>query len=98
MAEYIERKKAIDLFYPVDSEHDGSDGCTIVCKSGNFSSAEIETMLSELPAADVEPVVRCHECIYSTNPGNDILFCDHFERDMMPDDFCSCGAKMDLKD
>ena len=30
MAEYIERQAAIDLFYPVDPENDGSDGCTVV--------------------------------------------------------------------
>lgn len=58
MAEYIEREKAIDLFYPVDSENDGSDGCAVICKSGSFNSAEIETMLSEIPAADVAPVRR----------------------------------------
>ena len=53
MKEYIEREQAIALFYPVDPENDGSDGCTIVYKSGNFSSSEIEAMLSDLPAADV---------------------------------------------
>ena len=56
MAEYIERQKAIDLFYRVDPENDGSDGCTVVYKVGNYSSDEIEAMLSDLPAADVAPV------------------------------------------
>lgn len=56
MKEYIEREQAIALFYPVDPENDGSDGCTIVYKSGNFSSSEIEAMLSDLPAADVAEV------------------------------------------
>ena len=56
MKEYIEREKAIALFYPVDPENDGSDGCTIVYKSGNFSSSEIEAMLSDLPTADVAEV------------------------------------------
>ena len=56
MKEYIEREQAIALFYPVDPENDGSDGCTIVYKSGNFSSSEIETMLSDLPAVDVAEV------------------------------------------
>lgn len=56
MKEYIEREKAIALFYPVDPENDGSDGCTIIYKSGNFSSSEIEAMLSDLPAADVAEV------------------------------------------
>ena len=64
MKEYIEREQAIALFYPVDPENDGSDGCTIVYKSGNFSSSEIEAMLSDLPTIDAVPVVRCRECKY----------------------------------
>lgn len=56
MKEYIEREQAIALFYPVDPENDGSDGCTIVYKSGNFSSSEIEAMLLDLPAANVAEV------------------------------------------
>lgn len=36
------------------------------------------------------PVGRCKDCINATNPGNNIVFCDYFERDVMPDDFCSC--------
>lgn len=57
MPKYIELEQAIDLFYPEDPENDGSDGCTTVLKSGNYTSAEIESMLSNLPAADVAPVV-----------------------------------------
>lgn len=49
--------------------------------------------LSFLPAADVAPVVRCRECIYRKNERKDILFCDNFERDMLPDDFCSVGER-----
>ena len=36
------------------------------------------------------PIGRCKDCINATNPGSNIVFCDYFERDMMPDDFCSC--------
>lgn len=36
------------------------------------------------------PIGRCKDCISATNPGSNIVFCDYFERDMMPDDFCSC--------
>lgn len=56
MAEYIERQKAIDLFSPVDPENDGSDGTTLVCQSLNYSSAEIESMLSDMPTEDVAQV------------------------------------------
>lgn len=39
------------------------------------------------------PVVRCRECIYATRPGDNIVYCDNFERDMMPDDYCSVGKR-----
>lgn len=58
MKEFVEREKVIDLFYPVDPENDGSDGCTVVYKAGNYSSDEIEAMISDLPAADVAPIQR----------------------------------------
>lgn len=28
MPEYVDKEKAIDLFYSIDPENDGSDGCT----------------------------------------------------------------------
>ena len=99
MKEYIEREQAIALFYPVDPENDGSDGCTIVYKSGNFSSSEIEAMLSDLPAADVaevrhgrwifEPgkIPYCSECKeYSDDGDKGATFCPW------------CGVRMDKED
>lgn len=99
MKEYIEREKAIALFYPVDPENDGSDGCTIVYKSGNFSSSEIEAMLSDLPTADVaevrhgrwifEPgkIPYCSECKeYSDDGDKGATFCPW------------CGARMGEED
>lgn len=35
----------------------------------------------------------CRECIYATRPGDNIVHCDNFERDMMPDDYCSVGER-----
>lgn len=58
MPEYIELKEAIDLFYSIDPESDGSDGGTVVLTSDDYTSEEIEEMLSLLPAADVAPVVH----------------------------------------
>lgn len=43
--------------------------------------------------ADVAPMVRCRECAYATRPGDNIVYCDNFERDMMPDDYCSVGYR-----
>ena len=99
MKEYIEREQAIALFYPVDPENDGSDGCTIVYKSGNFSSSEIETMLSDLPAVDVAEVVRCQECKYKDEcirriefiGRNPVLEQNTYE--YHPLEFCSYGQR-----
>lgn len=35
------------------------------------------------------PIGRCGECTNTCNPGDNIMTCGIFERDMMPDDFCS---------
>lgn len=42
---------------------------------------------------DVVPVVRCRECIYKGRVGDEIIFCNNFERDMMLDDFCSLSER-----
>lgn len=56
MAEYIDREMAINLFYTVDPENDGTDGSTAIRNTGEYSSEEIESMLSDLPTADVASV------------------------------------------
>lgn len=56
MAEYIDREMAINLFYTVDPENDGTDGSTAIRNTGEYSSEEIESMISDLPPADVAPV------------------------------------------
>lgn len=56
MSDYISRKAAVDAFFPVDPENDGSDGTTPVYLEQNYSNNEIESILWEVPAADVEPV------------------------------------------
>lgn len=35
------------------------------------------------------PIGRCGECANACNLGENIVTCEIFERDMMPDDFCS---------
>ena len=101
MPKYIELEKAIDLFYSVDPENDGSDGCTTVLKSDKYTSEEIESMLWKLPTADVAPVVHG-----KWEPGNPICpVCGNNKfkgldadvwADWMPP-FCpNCGARLDL--
>lgn len=58
MAEYIDRQDILDAIFPVDQENDGSDGCTVVLQNQSFTSADIEALVSNIPAADVRPVVH----------------------------------------
>ena len=50
-------------------------------------------LIRQSPTIDAVPVVRCWECVYATRPGDNIVHCDNFERDMMPDDYCSVGER-----
>lgn len=93
MDKYIKAQDLIDRIYPVDPDNDGSDDCTIVYQNMKLSSPEIEAIVEEIPAADVVPVVRCRDCKHKGKTGKNIIFCENFERDMMPDDFCSCGER-----
>ena len=52
-----------------------------------------EVIINTAPIIDAVPVVRCRECIYCSWQEDNLVYCDNFERDMMPDDFCSVGAK-----
>lgn len=103
MPEYIELEKAINLFYPVDPENDGSDGCTTVLKSEKYSSEEIESMLSALPVADVTPVIHAKwerlnntQKHYCPKCGMDF---DLYACIRKLFNYCPyCAAKMDLED
>ena len=47
----------------------------------------VREAIKKMPTIDAVPVVRCRECIYG------LVHCDIFERDMMPDDYCSVGER-----
>ena len=103
MPKYIELEEAIDLFYSIDPENDGSDGCTAVLISNNYTSEEIEGMLSLLPAADVAPVVHAK---WIENENFDIGFwtcsnCSFVSEAIAAPklyNYCpNCSAKMDLE-
>lgn len=51
----------------------------------------LEKELINFPAEDAAQVVRCCKCIHRDDKGENIVFCKNFNRDMMPDDFCSVG-------
>lgn len=113
MSDYISRKAAVDAFFPVDPENDGSDGTTPVYLEQNYSNNEIESILWEVPAADVEPVrhgrwkvvypdgASCEGAALRTMYA--LLVCSEcgktFELMRMGKPrYCVCGAKMDLEE
>lgn len=100
MPEYIKREDAIDLFWQVDTENDGSDDCTVVMKCGHYNSNEIETMLSDLPAADVAEV-RHGKWEEIRDPYGNLegWLCECGREVKIKDNFCpNCGTRMDKED
>ena len=86
MADYIRREDA--LFALRKAERGGS--MTALTRLER-AYAEIR----EMPAADVEEVVRCRDCKYLVNAtinANGFLICDISDMDIEPDDFCSRGV------
>lgn len=78
----------VDMIYDeVEKQYKGATGIERNCNR-NFLN-----LICHAPTIDAVPVVRCRECIYATRPGDNIVYCDNFERDMMPDDYCSVGEK-----
>lgn len=65
------------------------DMCNLIAGLPMWSESE-EDALKSWNARPAPPIGRCKDCINATNPGSNIVFCDYFESDMMPDDFCSC--------
>ena len=56
MDDYIKRQDVLDAIWLVDPQNDGSDGGTVVLQNLELTSADVESIVSEIPAADVEPV------------------------------------------
>ena len=100
MSEYIDRYEAImamrKTIWSKDEVHPTLD------------REEVEDVLFAIPSADVEPVVRCKDCVHQTkfwhndgrmkNGGYYICGCDlvdGYSHVCLDDDFCSRGARMD---
>lgn len=76
------------------------DADSLMDRSGWYNLAYGKTFhgvwdyeIASEPTIDAVPVVRCRECIYCSWHGDDLVHCDNFERDMMPDDYCSVGER-----
>ena len=63
MAEYIEREAAIAALDEFRLNETVSKYATVMqCKAARDAISRATKVLESLPAADVEPVVRCREC------------------------------------
>lgn len=62
-----------------------------------YIKATVDQYIDEAPTIDAVPVVRCRECIYCSWQRDSLVYCDNFERDMMPDDFCSVGERKEAE-
>ena len=81
MSDYISRHAAIIEMMDNDVDHaQGTDG------------REVVQILSDIPAADVVPVVRCKECKFREN--DDFCTGRGFPYQLVPDDgFCDKGER-----
>lgn len=65
----------------------------IRCKSCFLRSGLYTSKIAALNKWNTRPALpigRCGECANACDVGDNLLRCDIFDRDMIPDDFCSC--------
>lgn len=98
MADYISRGAAI-AYIREQSEEMGKAFEELGGESGFYADAynDLAEDFYRVPAADVEPVVRCRECRYYAVSGATTSFCIHpggmkFTSDS---DYCSRGKRRD---
>ena len=61
----------------------------------DFNNA-VQSLIYDQPTIDAVHAAGgcyCIECKYACNMGDNILYCNIIERDMMPDDYCSMGLQ-----
>lgn len=88
MAEYIDREALVAKF-----DRMGLGEHSFVEKV--FSDG-VRTIIAEMPAADVVPVVRCRECEYAKNAKvnkKGFRFCPASHMEIVDDDYCSYGER-----
>lgn len=77
--------KSEKIEYSVDS--------LFICRECGISQSSsfytYDGALADWNTRTAPPIGRCRECASACNPGENIVTCEIFERDMMPDDFCS---------
>ena len=92
MAEYIEREAALNATFKIP----------VKILAGRIKTARKAVQayadyIAGLPAADVQPVVRCRDCKNNYHGINEPM-CDFTDRKLREDDFCSHGEKREVND
>ena len=98
MPDYIERAAALNVNFKIPTRFSESKLTT-----ARKAVQEYANEIAKIPAADLEPVVRCRDCIHLSGVTNGGTFfrCDRYDkwqdesqRVYMPlDGFCSYGQK-----
>mgnify|MGYP001003376279 CR=1 FL=1 len=92
MAKYIDREAAVKLLR--NQAREALEYSNTECEVLSSVADELE----DFPPADVVPVVRCKDCVYSRPAGKnceDLVVCIAHSEDylyMMKSDFCSYGT------
>lgn len=87
MAEHIEREVAIRCVANqcVDGKMWGNEET-----EGTLVDAyELMDDLSDIPSADVAPVVRCKDCANFRQNASGVCWCDEYGGSITPNDYCS---------
>ena len=88
MAEYIDREALVAKFDQMGlGEHSFVE---------KVFSDGVRTIIAEMPAADVVPVVRCRDCEYAKNAKvnkKGFLICPASHMEIVDDDYCSYGER-----
>lgn len=95
MDDYIKRQDVLDAIWLVDPQNDGSDGGTVVLQNLELTSADVESIVSEIPAADVRPAVWGRWLHETEIEGHACGECSACHKIRVIDNFCpNCGADM----
>ena len=99
MAEYIEKRKVVNLLIELEKEFQQFKPFKGFEHAMYRKLCEAEIAIGELPAADVAPVVRCKGCKNSCKDGTGRT-CEgywyelsEFAVSVEDDDFCSYGER-----
>lgn len=88
MMEYISKQLAVEELENLRQQYEMSDDCD------ELVARKCKNAVSELPAADVVPVVRCRECLHYTDWGACGRPDNGWDAPKMgPEDFCSRGER-----